>query len=74
MQAIRPAKAPDRWPQGNAEGTRAPGGRRLTVLAIGLSEELMNVAVDVIADLAHAFERKVLGIVEDPADPAGARV
>jgi hypothetical protein len=37
---------------------------------VELNEQLADVAVDVIADLADAFERQVLRVIEDPADSA----
>jgi hypothetical protein len=40
--------------------------RRLSGLLVELSE-LVDVAVDVVADLAHAFEREVLRVGEHPA-------
>jgi hypothetical protein len=53
----------------NFEGTRCHG-RQLRVVLVELNEQLADVAVDVVADLADAFERQVLRVIEDPADSA----
>ena len=46
--------------------------RPLRLLFVELNEQLMDVAVDVVTNLAHPFERDLLWVVEHPADSTQA--